>query len=192
MDQSVFSDFVNGLEQLGYHVCFEVVDCSEYGMAQKRHRLVLLASKLGPIKLLRPTDLKWKKRTVRQAISKLPPLVDLVPNVYPSKRERLVASQESKRIPLIMKDSAGVEHEYTLKIEGWIGTYIHPFRPEHPLNDDALWQTTNRDAAGDLSMDRLNADIFCQKIEAVCDALGYIKKTREENLRHLETIVAII
>jgi hypothetical protein len=69
---------------------------------------------------------------------------------------------------------------------------IHPFRPEHPLNDDALWQTTHRDAAGDLSMVRLNADIFCQKIEAVCDALDYTKKARLENMRHLETIVAIV
>ncbi len=74
LDQTVFSDFVTGLKKLGYNVCFEVVDCSEYGMAQKRHRLVLLASKLGPIKLLRPKDLKWKKQTVRQAIGKLPPL----------------------------------------------------------------------------------------------------------------------
>ncbi|MDD2237174.1 MAG: ATP-binding protein, partial [Kiritimatiellae bacterium] len=50
-------------------------------------------------------------------------LVDLVPNIYPSKRDRLVATHESKCIPLTMKDTEGREHEYTLKIDGWIGTY---------------------------------------------------------------------
>ncbi|MDD2237175.1 MAG: DNA cytosine methyltransferase [Kiritimatiellae bacterium] len=74
MDQAVFFEFATGLETLGYHVCYEVVDCSEYGMPQQRNRLVLLASKFGPIKLLRPKDLKWRKRTVRQAIGKLPAL----------------------------------------------------------------------------------------------------------------------
>ena len=67
-----------------------------------------------------------------------------------------------------------------------------PFRPEHPLNDEVQWQSTNRDnASGDLSMDPLNADIFCQKIEAVCNALGYKKKTRAQNLAHLRTLVAV-
>jgi hypothetical protein len=37
----------------------------------------------------------------------------------------------------------------------------------------------------------LNADIFCQKIEAVCDALDYKKKSRRENLAHLGTLVSI-
>lgn len=70
---------------------------------------------------------------------------------------------------------------------------IHPFRPEHPLDDEAQWQTTNRDTApsSQLWMIRLNADIFCQKIEAVCDALGYKKRTRAQNMNHLETLVAI-
>lgn len=69
---------------------------------------------------------------------------------------------------------------------------IHPFRPEHPLNDEMQWQSTKRDkASGDLSMDPLNADIFCQKIEAVCDALGYKKKTRAQNQEHLGTLVSI-
>jgi hypothetical protein len=69
---------------------------------------------------------------------------------------------------------------------------IHPFRPEHPLNDEVQWQSTNRDKpSGDLWMIPLNADIFCQKIEAVCDALGYKKKTRAQNKAHLETLVSI-
>ena len=70
---------------------------------------------------------------------------------------------------------------------------IHPFRPEHPLNDEHQWQSTNREkpTEGDLWMIRLNADIFCQKIEAVCDSLDYQKKTRNENMRYIETLVSV-
>ncbi|MES2997021.1 MAG: ATP-binding protein [Verrucomicrobiota bacterium] len=70
---------------------------------------------------------------------------------------------------------------------------IHPFRPEHPLDDESQWQNTNRETPpnGDLWMQRLNADIFCQKIEAVCDLLGYSKRNRQKNLNHLGTLVSI-
>lgn len=70
---------------------------------------------------------------------------------------------------------------------------IHPFRPEHPLNDEVQWQSTNRTepTKGDLWMIKLNADIFCQKIEAVCDALDYKKKTRAQNMAHLGTLVSV-
>lgn len=54
------------------------------------------------------------------------------------------------------------------------------------------WQSTNREVpSGELWMIRLNADIFCQKIEAVCDALGYKKKTRLQNIAHLGTLVSV-
>lgn len=68
---------------------------------------------------------------------------------------------------------------------------IPPFKPLHPLNDEVVWHSTDRDANGQLSMSKLNADIFCQKIEVVCDQLGYLKRTRVENLRYLSTLVAI-
>jgi len=70
---------------------------------------------------------------------------------------------------------------------------IHPFRPEHPLDDEAQWQTTNREepTEGDLWMSPLSADIFCQKIESICDLLGYKKKSRIDNKNHLDTIVEI-
>lgn len=69
---------------------------------------------------------------------------------------------------------------------------IHPFRPEHPLNDDLQWQSTNREMpGGDLWMTQLDADIFCKKVEAVCDALNYSKKARAQNMAHLSTLVSI-
>lgn len=68
---------------------------------------------------------------------------------------------------------------------------IPPGRPEHPLDDEKMWHTTIRDERGALSMDRVNADIFCQKIESVCDSLGYPHKNRDDNKIMLSTLVAI-
>jgi DNA (cytosine-5)-methyltransferase 1 len=72
MDQNVFKRFVTSLEKSGYHVQYQVVDCSEYGIPQQRQRLVLLASRLGPVRMLTPSELKARKRTVREAIGDLP------------------------------------------------------------------------------------------------------------------------
>ena len=70
---------------------------------------------------------------------------------------------------------------------------ISPYRPEHPLDDEHLWHSTSRDeTTGQLSMNRLNWDIFCQKIEAICDELGYEKRMREENKAFLSNLVSVL
>jgi DNA (cytosine-5)-methyltransferase 1 len=69
---SVFKDFVNVLRKLGYNVCNEVIDCAAYGLPQTRRRMVLLASRLGPIKIIAPTHVR--PRTVKEAIGKLSPI----------------------------------------------------------------------------------------------------------------------
>ncbi|HVA10765.1 MAG TPA: DNA cytosine methyltransferase, partial [Candidatus Dormibacteraeota bacterium] len=71
----VFKDFLRTLETNGYHYKYVIVDTSDYGVPQKRHRLVLLASRLGPISLILPTH-KDNKVTVRDAIGNLPPVDD--------------------------------------------------------------------------------------------------------------------
>jgi len=65
----VFHDFVKMLEGLNYHVWYGVADSSDYGVPQSRKRMVLLASKFGPIKMIDPTC--EKPRTVKQAIGRL-------------------------------------------------------------------------------------------------------------------------
>lgn len=62
---------------------------------------------------------------------------------------------------------------------------IPPFKPQHPLNDEALWHSTNRNEENVLSMNPLNADIFCQKVEHICDELGYKKRIRKDNKDYL-------
>jgi DNA (cytosine-5)-methyltransferase 1 len=50
----VFDDFVGSLRKLGYEVWYDVVDCAEYGLPQRRRRTVVLASLHGPIELSEP------------------------------------------------------------------------------------------------------------------------------------------
>jgi len=68
----VFDDFVETLTKQKYHVHWEIVYCPDYGMPQQRKRLVLLASKLGPISLIPPTHKPEQYATVRDAIKDLP------------------------------------------------------------------------------------------------------------------------
>lgn len=68
----VFDRFHATLEKWDYHVDWQIVHCPEYGIPQSRKRLVLLASRLGPIKV--PVGRyrcpsRWP--TVRQAIGQL-------------------------------------------------------------------------------------------------------------------------
>jgi DNA (cytosine-5)-methyltransferase 1 len=72
----VFGEFVKALRALGYHVSFETVDASRYGVPQRRSRLVLLASKLGEIGLIPETHPGDTVVTVREAIKSLPRLKD--------------------------------------------------------------------------------------------------------------------
>lgn len=72
--QEVFTQFVKALEANGYDVFHEVINSADYGLPQNRRRLVLLASKLGNISLLTPKELRVRRRTVKHAISKLPPI----------------------------------------------------------------------------------------------------------------------
>lgn len=73
-NQKIFSQFVCELENNGYSVWFDVVDSSKYGLPQNRKRLVLLASRLGNIRLLLPTELNTKSKTVKDVIGTLPKL----------------------------------------------------------------------------------------------------------------------
>lgn len=72
--QNVFKKFVADLERGGYSVSYQILDCAKYGVPQHRNRLVLLASKFGPISIISPKDFGNKPKTVREAIGDLPPI----------------------------------------------------------------------------------------------------------------------
>ena len=73
-DQAIFKKFVKSLQRKKYNVSYKVVKCAEYGVPQRRERLVLLASLLGPISLIPPTHTKKKQLTVKKVIGTLPRL----------------------------------------------------------------------------------------------------------------------
>lgn len=65
----VFASFNEMLERLGYFVTHSTISCADYGLPQTRDRLVLVASRLGEIRLPLPNA---KRRTVRETIGHLP------------------------------------------------------------------------------------------------------------------------
>jgi DNA (cytosine-5)-methyltransferase 1 len=69
--EAVFENFVLNLKKLGYYVWYDVVYSPNYGIPQKRKRLVLLASKKGEIKLIPPTHEPKDYITVKDAIGDL-------------------------------------------------------------------------------------------------------------------------
>lgn len=70
----VFEKFISLLKCNNYFVDWKIVYAPEYGVPQKRKRLLLLASKIGEIRLLEPTRTRENYPTVREAISELRPL----------------------------------------------------------------------------------------------------------------------
>lgn len=70
---ALFEDFVSTLKAADYHVVSGVLYGPDFGLAQTRSRLVLLASRLGPIELPSPTHTEGY-RTVREEIGDLSPL----------------------------------------------------------------------------------------------------------------------
>jgi len=99
--RSTFRRFLALLGQLGYATALGILDAKDYGVAQTRHRLVLLAT-LGGIPSLPPPSHgpgRVPHRTVAEAISHFPPIAagemhPTVPNHWaaalsPLNRERI-------------------------------------------------------------------------------------------------------
>jgi DNA (cytosine-5)-methyltransferase 1 len=70
----VFDEFVGNLRRDGYTVSQYIVYCPDYGIPQRRRRMVLFASKFGRVELLRKTHSAGNYRTLRNAIYNLRPI----------------------------------------------------------------------------------------------------------------------
>ena len=88
---AVFDRFIDDLGALGYEQRHEVVDMSQYGVPQRRRRLLVVASRLG-----RPPagERSPKRLTVRQALSGLPAAGSSDDNLHeaPERRTRRIAA----------------------------------------------------------------------------------------------------
>lgn len=67
----IYQQFINILENNGYNIDAKVVFCPDYGIPQTRRRFVLVASLLGPIRIIEPTHNKNDVH-VRDFIGNLP------------------------------------------------------------------------------------------------------------------------
>lgn len=122
--------------------------------------------------------------------------------VYDYLKKFFVDSYSDQKMYVIFVTSEFSEKSWGALIEvgaAWITSIdskifnIPPCKPGHPLNDEVTWHTTERDSTtGSLSMDKVNADVFCQKIEDICQKLGYNQKNRYENKSMLFSLVAVI
>jgi hypothetical protein len=122
-------------------------------------------------------------------------------SVYQYLREFFVDSYSTEKMLVVFVTSSNTKDSWGAISEvgaSWITQVdhkifnIHPFRPEHPLNDEAQWQSSNRDeVSSELYVTELNADIFCQKIEAIASSLGFAHKTRAQNRAYLGTLISV-
>jgi DNA (cytosine-5)-methyltransferase 1 len=99
----IFDGFVDRLEKAGYVVSSFDAYCPDYGIPQQRTRLVLFASKLGRIELIKPTRKPDRYKTVQDAIGKLEPInagepsntdpMHWAPDLSPLNKQRIQASK---------------------------------------------------------------------------------------------------
>ncbi len=68
----VYREFIERLEAIGFTVTDYVVYCPDYGMPQKRKRLVLFASSFGKVDIVPPTHRPCDYMTVAASIGHLP------------------------------------------------------------------------------------------------------------------------
>ncbi len=128
----IFDRFIRTLKRHGYYISYKVVDASKYGVPQRRKRLVLLASQMGPISLLRETHAN-RPVTVRQSIGDLLPIRDgeTSPSDALHKASRLsdlnrkriratpkdggsASSWDRKLLPKCFKDKRGASYKCTV------------------------------------------------------------------------------
>ncbi|MDZ4716130.1 MAG: DNA (cytosine-5-)-methyltransferase [Cytophagales bacterium] len=68
----VLEDFINVLITNNYFITHKIIDAKDYGVPQRRKRLILLASKFGEVKLINKTHTGKRVKTVKKAIGHLP------------------------------------------------------------------------------------------------------------------------
>lgn len=121
-------------------------------------------------------------------------------NIYEYLRKFFVDSVSDKKMYVLFVTSDNTKTAWGAMVEigaSWITRVDHKifninnFRPEHPLNDEAMWNTIQRDEDGRLSMTKLNCDDFCSKIEQICDVIGYSHKSRNENKEKLSSLIIV-
>lgn len=103
LNTQVFQRFVQLLRRIGYSVASKSCRCVDYGVAQSRRRLVLIASLLGEISIPEGSRHGLPPATVRDVIGGLPKLkagqIDALDSLH---RSRAMSETNSERIKASM------------------------------------------------------------------------------------------
>jgi DNA (cytosine-5)-methyltransferase 1 len=94
-----FKELVSELEDIGYKIKVDVVNVKDYGVPQRRRRLVMVGSRLGTIEIAKGNN---ERITVRDTIEKLEPTSktkDELHKIFPKHSDRIL-----KRIMLTPKN----------------------------------------------------------------------------------------
>ena len=120
--------------------------------------------------------------------------------IYDYLRDFFVNSYSDEKIYVIFVTSEHIKGSFGAMSEvgaAWITRADHKiinikdFRPEKPLDDSRTWQNTSVSKNSNISMDRLNADLFCSMMEDASSKLGYSPNDRKTNMQHLSSMITI-
>lgn len=105
------------LEEIGYKIDVKVLKMTHYGVPQARRRMIMLGSRLGDIEVVKQEIDSEKMRTVRDAISILPPAGNSNDPLHISDETRR-SDKVKKLISLVPKDGGSrtdLPEEYQLE-----------------------------------------------------------------------------
>ena len=115
---SLFSMVIKILNTLGYYISVKIVNVKDYGVPQRRIRLVLIGSRLGKIKVAEPT---YERKTVKDAIGNLE-------SIYKTKDplHKIIAKHSNKVQKMISMVSKNGGSRRDLPIEYILDCHMKP------------------------------------------------------------------
>lgn len=72
--ERIFEQFLGELVRHDYYLHYKIIKTEQYGLPQRRRRLVLVAARHSPIRIPEPSAFPGQEATVASAIGDLPPL----------------------------------------------------------------------------------------------------------------------
>ncbi len=117
-DGKVFNDFIKRLESKKYFVSHYIVNAQDYGVPQRRKRLVLFGSKHSKVELIEKTIENNNYVTVKDAIGHLPPVEDGIahPTDALHKARKLIPLNKT-RIQATKEGGSWSDWDESLKLE---------------------------------------------------------------------------
>lgn len=168
----IFDRLLKILDKYEYNYDYDILDAKDYGVPQKRLRLILLASKHGPIILPEEThgssgSGKYLYRTVRGAIARYP---------------RLKAGRKSKKIPNHeCRNLAPINRKRMkyIRKNGGLRTDL----PEHLQLKCHKDHSGHSDVYGRMKWDDVSPTLTCKCTSITNGRFGHPKQTRGISVR---------